>query len=574
IFLFAFVVGLAQLASSVNFDQCLASINSMTIDGKLDNHGRPLPASTNNATAITYDLCLSQCGAGHEPFQWPIFSQQFNAWLLPWLALISQLPFGANDLTNNLESMFLTVGSPTLAAYSLALTALNGRWIAKRFWRYRHYANVASAVQVLSSLQQSPLRISSDAGLDSLIILPQNDQWWQELVKSLQYTHTWSISSGTSIAWVIIAYIFTLIDYFTQSAETNRNTNGGSVGTLWLWLLPIVIGWLYLSPKCDSKRLREAVERVNSSVHVANTSTGPPIINATQMHAISLDFSTADTARLHESITAPIFNYARFLPWVYAVTLVADKFDSVCDRNLHNDEIAPGITWSKRKTGGWDQLTDWQVKKYCRWVPVVGREPPKSRVGSSAFLRMFIASFLALMLQWGTTGAAIVVVWFTPTIGLGCRSLSYIIYGGVSTLVWMMLLTSSVITFYTTDEPAEPYPGVLVVLPFRQVARHIAVGLREGGKVLAGINALLIVLASAAQFAGLFDRCDCNSSVIGLGKGAYNVISLTHSDGRSMLNSWFGGIALAIATACIFGSRIFLLTNSATTQTENYPGNS
>ncbi|KAF8815081.1 hypothetical protein BYT27DRAFT_7249553 [Phlegmacium glaucopus] len=232
----------------------------MTIDGKLDNHGRPLPASTNNATAITYNLCVSQCGADQESFQWSVFSQQFNAWLLPWLALISQLPFGANDITINLESMYLTVGSPTLAAYSLALTALNGRWIARRFWNYRD-ANVHSAVRVLSSLQQSPLRISDDAGLALLIILPQNDQWWQELGKSLQYTHTWSISSASSIAWVVIAYVFTLVDYFTQSAETNRNTSGGSVGTLWLWLLPIVFGWLHLSPKCDSTRLNEALLR-------------------------------------------------------------------------------------------------------------------------------------------------------------------------------------------------------------------------------------------------------------------------------------------------------------------------
>src|SRR6266446_1906807 len=103
----------------------------MTIDGKTDNHGNLLPPSTSNATAITYDLCVSQCGAGQEPFQWTVFSQQFSSWQLPWLALVSQLPYGANDKLDNLESMLLTLGSPTLAlaAYSLALTVLNRRWI-------------------------------------------------------------------------------------------------------------------------------------------------------------------------------------------------------------------------------------------------------------------------------------------------------------------------------------------------------------------------------------------------------------------------------------------------------------
>ena len=108
----------------------------MTIDGKTDNHGNLLPPPTSNATAITYNLCISQCGAGQEPFQWAIFSQQFSSWLLPWLALVSQLPFGANDKLDNLESMLLTLGSPTLAAYSLALTVLNGRWIAQLFSNY------------------------------------------------------------------------------------------------------------------------------------------------------------------------------------------------------------------------------------------------------------------------------------------------------------------------------------------------------------------------------------------------------------------------------------------------------
>ncbi|KAF8816733.1 hypothetical protein BYT27DRAFT_7220455 [Phlegmacium glaucopus] len=538
ILLLALVVGLAQLASAVDFNQCLVSINNMTIDGKLDNHGRPLPASTNNATAITYNLCVSQCGADQESFQWSVFSQQFNAWLLPWLALISQLPFGANDIAINLASMCLTVGSPTLAAYSLALTALNGRWIARRFWNYRD-ANVHSAVRVLSSLQQSPLRISDDAGLALLIILPQNDQWWQELGKSLQYTHTWSISSASSIAWVVITYIFTLVDYFTQSADTNHNTSGGSVGTLWLWLLPIAFGWLHLSPKCDSTRLNEAVETANTRAYVANT-TNPPIIAVTKRHTIGLDFSTTDDVRLHERITAPIFNYARFLPWVQAVMVVCDKFDNVCDRNLQDEEIAPGITWH-----------------YCRPRPGKRRRP-EWRLDGSVFSRMLITSALALMLQWGTTGAAIVVVWFTPTIGLGCRSLSYIVYGGASTLVWMMLLTSSILTFYSTDAPARPYPGFLTTLTFRS-------------RVIRRGNTLLIIATSVFQFSGFYDRCYCNSSAFRLGKGAYSVISLMYSDGKSMLTSWISGIVLAIVAAVGFAIRIGLLINSASTLTKKYP---
>jgi len=221
------------------------------------------------AVGITYSLCIKACGSDQEPFNWTIFSQQFSAWLLPWLALVSQLPFGANDKLDNLESMLLTVGSPTLAAYSLALTVLNGRWIAQRFAEYR-YPNVRNAIHILSSLQQSPLKVETKDGLlASLIVLPQNDEWWSELIVWINYTHTWSISAVNNIAWVVVAYIFTLIDSFIGGVTNFINSNGQAVGSLWLWLLPIVIGWLQISPKCDSKRLSSAIERANKIAHFA-----------------------------------------------------------------------------------------------------------------------------------------------------------------------------------------------------------------------------------------------------------------------------------------------------------------
>ena len=115
---------------------------------------------------------------------------QFSSWLLPWLALVSQLPFGANDKLDNLDSVLLTVGSPTLAAYSLILTVLNSRWVTRRFARYT-FPNVRNAIRILSSLQQSPIRVVKEGGLlASLIVLPQNDEWWTELSEWIDYTHT------------------------------------------------------------------------------------------------------------------------------------------------------------------------------------------------------------------------------------------------------------------------------------------------------------------------------------------------------------------------------------------------
>lgn len=107
--------------------------------------------------------------------------------------------------------MLLTVGSPVLGAYSLALTVLNSQWIARRFSGFK-YPNVGLAVRALSSLQQVPLEVSAEYGvLASMVVLPENNEWWTELVEGLDYIHTWSISAASSIAWVVIAYLFTVI---------------------------------------------------------------------------------------------------------------------------------------------------------------------------------------------------------------------------------------------------------------------------------------------------------------------------------------------------------------------------
>ena len=302
--------------ATANFRQCLSDIQKLPqgTTGGLDNEGHPV-ANISTATAITYQLCVSACGEGQEAFQWSVFAQRFSAWLLPWLALISQLPFGARLKSENLVSMLLAVGSPTLAAYSLALTVLNGQWIARRFAKYT-YPNTRYAVRVLSSLQQAPVVITRHGLLESLVVLSDNDRWWKELDEQLHDTHTWSISAITSIIWVIVAYLFTVIVSFTNIND-NVNSSGQSVGTVWLWLLPVVVGWLQISPKCDSKKLKTAMDKANVFACVVT-----PAGNRVRASRISAQRGLSlrlGTIYPDEECNAPIYNYARFFPWVEAV---------------------------------------------------------------------------------------------------------------------------------------------------------------------------------------------------------------------------------------------------------------
>lgn len=406
-------------AVAVNFNQCLAEIH----DGKwgtvggTDNQGNPV-SDISNTTAITYDLCIRACGLAAEPFSWTIFSQQFSAWLLPWLALVSQLPFGAIRKYDNFVGVLLTIGSPTLAAYSLALTILNGKWVYQQFAVHR-YPNANHAARILSSLQQAPLKVASEGGLlAALIVLPQNDDWWEELTERLDYTHTWSIAAAASIAWVVIAYIFTVVVSFTN-VEGDINVNGQGVGSVWLWLLPIVVGWLQLSPKCDAVRLKEAMTRANIIAHTVDDTGTVCAIDVNAEHAFSLEYNT-NTLFCDHQCSEPVYNYARFFSWVQCVEEVSSAFH-YASAHLSSSQPVANQQWRKSsKSGDLDPDnrigTIGQLEIYCQSPP--NMQITRSRWGSHIITRCFVAAALALFLQWGTTGAAVVVVWFTPTVGM------------------------------------------------------------------------------------------------------------------------------------------------------------
>jgi hypothetical protein len=152
------------------------------------------------------------------------------------------------------------VGSPALAAYSLVLTSLNARSVYRRAQRIDHDSKTAVA-RALISLQQTPLELTKDERL--LAFIPINDQWRHEIVDRLSKRNAWSVATASSVAWVVIAFLFTLIDSFVSLQDSaNGGSEGLAVGTLWLWLLCLVIGWLWV-PTFTCGELKAAIGHAN-----------------------------------------------------------------------------------------------------------------------------------------------------------------------------------------------------------------------------------------------------------------------------------------------------------------------
>lgn len=555
-------------AYAVNFTDCFINFrnhanNTYDASGLVDANGRNIENISDilNAAGFTYDMCLSHCGSGLQEPTWIITSQQFGAWLLPYLALISQLPFGARHRADNLMSAILTVGSPVLAGYSMILTILNARWISRQF-EIVSFPNARHAVRILISLQQTPLKITNENSLlSSLVVLPENDDWWPAIADCLDYTLTWSIASATSIAWVIVAYLLTVVGSLSD-ISANLNSNGQGVGSVWLWLIPIVIGWLQLSPKCDYVRIKRAMETADAMAFVA---THYGVVKASDIsgrRAISIDFTLEQHSSPDENLTPPIYNYARAIPWSRSAEDVFDAFRMASKNSRIHRPVRMGSIW--KNAGGRDVIepsnrsgTPSEVNAYCR-LPRYGIWSPWA---SGIFLRMFVASLLPIALQWATTGAAVLIVYFSPTTGLGCRSVGYIVYGALATMVWAMLVTSSIISHYTYSYSGRSSwsPFFSIAMPLAKVLSNL---LRWGGKFLATVNAVWVVTTSVLQFANFYDNCYCNSSVLGRGvQHAYDIVLTDNLDLGLTETAWWGALALACSTSLGFIFLMSLLTD-------------
>ena len=91
------------VAAATNFTQCLEDFKANSnATGGVNSHGGDVSAA--DAVGLKYETCTQLCGATAESFSWRQFAQLFSSWLLPWLALISQLPFGSGNHVDNFLS--------------------------------------------------------------------------------------------------------------------------------------------------------------------------------------------------------------------------------------------------------------------------------------------------------------------------------------------------------------------------------------------------------------------------------------------------------------------------------------
>ncbi|KAK5129946.1 hypothetical protein LTR08_002707 [Meristemomyces frigidus] len=561
-------------------------------DGLVNIHGQLVPGLTTDTWGIDVETCFRYCSASDIPYALNFNFQEFAAsmtnYFLPWLALTAQLPFETGSPWSNVMSFCMALGSPALITYSLTVTIFNRYWIKERFSSLQHAAaenerireglrapqnaaaengrlgaalgeRIKAALYLLQEAQQVPLRASQvDGWLSSLIVLSTNAPFWRRLKKHLRSTRrVFTASLVAQMMFAGIAYLFTVISSFTASLGDPATALQIASGSLWIWLIPVILGWITVGTQNSDHSIEDAL---SSALEGAVLATSPSNQVPAGNQRVTLDEQ--------EKIYVLNEKGSGLQP------RREENSQSNQNNGIHSFEgVGTGhigrLTWWGANIGGDEQLKGGQN--------VQGDQPQLEQTGkqnhnglsSRTYQHMVAASATALFVQWGTTGASVFIAYLTPTVGLGCRSTGYIVYGILGTAVWLFLLISMLLShaamlkyqdLHVSGRPSIDLqehirgPGHTALCAAAVITRYI-------GKAIAIVNTIWLILSSLLEYVGAYSNCYCKSDYLGLRKKGWVVLFKSAEDlALAAKPIWGGGLAMALGV-CIISYAVFAHTS-------------
>ena len=546
----------------------------------------------NSSWGVTYSDCKRSCG-NITVFEFNSFASEATNWLFPWLALIAQIPFETSTPYRDIMSALVTVGSPMLATYSMIISMLLKRRIRGKFDDLMQRADnprikrtcpqlssrLKYACTVVEESLQVPMRACEGPGwLSGLVVRAESQAFWRHFHdRLLDLRRGITISLIAQMLIAIVSWLFTVLTASVDDGQVEIS-EAIAASTLWMWLLPVVAGWVCVGTQFRkgtvANALRSAIyatehkekdvlespmfpSLLDSMLKGIRVTTGiieygdeasekRPILghnaegSATDVQrldsnstlepdyqagasvspAASVQFQSGEPSPASmidsseagpyynglslvgaEASQGPINNYARvFTHWAFFNT-IATAFGRfiVCleQQNYTRPDYPPEQPVNVHRD------STCSCKQTVTAVDAIGLDASQayrsfSHTETSLKLDLLQALIVGLLLQWGTTGAALVIVYYTPPVGFGCRSASFTIYGALATLSCSLLVSAAILShLIVVRHQARRSIGHVLPVAFLMT--------RFCGNVLAAINAIWLVLSCVLQLAGIFD---------------------------------------------------------------------
>ena len=393
-----------------------------------------------------------------------------------------------------------------------------------------------------------------------------------------------------NILWVVASAFLTIIDTFYTPVP--GEVGYGTVTSL-AYLLPLMIGWLHVGSEPEQNHLKDSLEEANNVALVATDNGGEPVLAETLVGQPkgAIEFMKkydVDLARSDELKTNPIYNYSRVFSWSQNAEVIYTLAKNAAARAERKVPIHRSSETKTDGTTGAQNWTTYEVICYCTVEdspfekyfgaphPIVPLPLPSSNTAAGllpfhighegiqepsiwatgVLRRVALAAGVALALQFGTTGAGILIYYENHPVGLGCRTTSLIIYGILGTVSFLLLLASSILAHLS-----RPRPGLRHRYSTLRSFQHTAAILtRWIGKTLGMIAGLGILLISLVQPLGIFDNCWCSTRTFDRPPQAVAFMEGNFASQWGVIRDWIGGLAMAFVTVGIFGFFIYLGT--------------
>ena len=181
--------------------------------------------------------------------------------------------------------------------------------------------------------------------------------------------------------------------------------------------------------------------------------------------------------------------------------------------------------------------------------------PEKPVFATEVFHRVAFAAFLALGLQWCTTGAAILIHLNTPPKGIGCRATTFTTYGAAATFAFFLLLLSSLLAHLARRQNVREMRS-----RSKTIIGYIAMLTRWLGKLVAVMNGLGILISCIMQFAGVYDNCFCSSTIFGGNPNGLVWFIEEDIRGSDVYRYWIGGIIMAFGASGLYTFAMYVAT--------------
>ena len=303
-----------------------------------------------------------------------------------------------------------------------------------------------------------------------------------------------------------------------------------------------------------------------------------------------MEEDSVDGPRKDELIAVPVFNYTRAFTWplhAHHILSLLRGADEKAKRKIPVDNNGPDevVEWAQNDSSAVADEhrvgTVEQVIEYCKETrtplealpptpfstPVLGLTPnssntvlpihytvtERSRWAPGIWRRVVLATLFALALQWGTAGAAVSIHYWQPPVGLGCRTLSFLLYGAAGSISMFFCLAGSILAHISRplDGPRHPPPRSQLYL---NIGALLCVYL---GKAFAFISAIGIIIICSFHSSGVYNNCTCASTTFD--KGVYDVVILAVDQvvGPETIRIWIYGLVAAFGTAGLFGFSIY-----------------